>query len=122
MRKFTAAAVRTIEATKYFYLRAGNAHDFIAVWAVVVDGRVMVRPWNDRARGWYREFLADRRGHVRIGRREVPVRARRVTGARLLDAMDAAYAAKYVTKANLKYVKGFATAKRRATTLELLPL
>jgi len=37
------------------------------------------------------------------------------------DAIDAAHAAKYTTKANQKYVKGFATPKRRATTLELLP-
>jgi hypothetical protein len=45
-----------------------------------------------------------------------------VRGEKLLDRMDVAYAEKYTTKANRKYVKGFATAKRRACSLELLPL
>jgi hypothetical protein len=121
VKRFGAAALRAIAATKYFYLRAGTEHGFIPVWVVVVDGRVMVRPWNDRKSGWYRAFRADPVGAVRIGKREVPVRARLARGAKLIAAMDIAYAEKYVTKANLKYVKGFATAKRRATTLELVP-
>jgi hypothetical protein len=48
--------------------------------------------------------------------RAVPLRSKRVN-----DAADDAYAAKYTTKANLKYVKGFRTAKRKACTLELVP-
>ena len=54
MKRFGAAALRAIDATKYFRLRSGPEHRYIAVWVVVVDGRVFVRPWNDRPTGWYR--------------------------------------------------------------------
>jgi hypothetical protein len=40
---------------------------------------------------------------------------------RLRDAIDQAYAAKYVTPASRTYVKSFAQRRRRETTLELLP-
>ena len=120
-RHFSSSVLVGLNATKYFYIRAGDAHRFIAIWVVVVGSRVLVRSWNDKPGGWYRAFVAERTGHIRVGTREVPVRARPVRGKRLLDAMDAAYAAKYQTPANLKYVKGFATPRRRATTLELVP-
>ena len=58
---------------------------------------------------------------ARMEDREVPVRAVRLRGSRLNDAADDAYASKYTTKANRKYVEGFRLAKRKATTLELLP-
>jgi hypothetical protein len=121
VKRFSASRLRAIEATKYFYVRAGDEHRFTPVWVVVVDGRVLVRPWNDKAGGWRRALLADPRGAVRIGEREVPVRAKPVTSAKLNDLMDAAYARKYTTGANEKYVRGFATTKRRSTTLELIP-
>lgn len=122
MKRFGAPALRTIAETKYFYVRSGADHRYIGIWVVVVDGRAFVRPWNDKRTGWYRVFRADPRGSVRVGEREVPVRARPVRGQKLNDAIDRAYSEKYTTAANQKYVKGFATAKRRATTLELLPL
>jgi hypothetical protein len=120
MPRFTAAQLAAIDKTGYFYIRAGSEHRFIPIWVVVVDGRVLVRPWNNRKTGWYRTFLEERNGAVRIGNKEVPVRSHRVRGKKLNDAMDRAYAAKYTTKANQKYVKGFATPKRRATTLALV--
>jgi hypothetical protein len=110
-----------IDAIKYLYLRAGDEHGFIPVWVVVVDGRVLVRSWNDKPTGWFRAFLREPRGAVRIGDREMPVRAAPVKDAAILDAMEDAYAAKYATKANFKYVKGFRSPKRRATTMELRP-
>jgi hypothetical protein len=122
MRRFSPSDATAIDGIKYFYIRAGDDHRFIGIWVVVVDGRVFVRPWNDKAGGWYRAFLANPRGAIRIGDREVPVRALRVRSAKLSDAVDAAYAEKYTTKPNQKYVKGFATAKRRATIMELVPL
>jgi hypothetical protein len=122
VKRFGATALRTIDGTKYFYIRSGAEHRYIGVWVVVAAGRVFVRPWNARAAGWYRAFLGQPRGNVKIAAREVPVRARPVRGERLNDAIDRAYAEKYTTKPNQKYVKGFATAKRRATTLELVPL
>jgi hypothetical protein len=122
MKRFSAKDAAAIDRIKYFYIRAGDEHRFIPIWVVVVDGRVLIRPWNDKAGGWYRAFLANPRGAIRIGDREVPVRALRVRSAKLSDAMDAAYGAKYTTKANEKYVKGFATRKRKATSLELVPV
>lgn len=121
MKHFTAADARAIDATKYLYIRAGDAHGFVFIWVVVVDGRVLVRPWNNKATSWYRAFLENPRGAIKVGEREVPVRARPVKSAKLFDAMDVAYAEKYDSKANQKYVTGFSTTKRRATTLELVP-
>ena len=120
-KRFSPAAIKTIDATGYFYIRAGDEHRFIAIWVVVVDARVFVRPWNDKAGGWYREFLENPIGAVKVGQQVVRVRARTVRSARLIDAVDEAYAAKYTSKANQPYVKGFATKKRKATTTELIP-
>jgi len=112
--------LRGFEATKYLYIRSGD-HRFIPIWVVVVQGRVIVRSWNDKPHGWYRAFLKEPRGDARIEEREVPVRAVPVSSAQLNDATDDAFAAKYTTKANLKYVEGFRLAKRKASTLELVP-
>jgi len=120
--RFPAATASEISATKYFYLRAGDEHRFTPVWVVVVDGRVFVRPWNDKPGGWYRAFLKEPTGAIQLEKkREIPVRAVRARGAKLLGAMAEEYAAKYTTKPNNAYVAGFATPGRRATTLELIP-
>ena len=121
MKRFGRTVAAAIGATKYLYIRAGDDHRFIPIWVVVVDSRVFVRPWNDKATGWYRTFLKTPRGAIEVDDREVAVRAKPARGARVNDAVDSAYAAKYTTKANQKYVTGFATAKRRATTMELVP-
>jgi hypothetical protein len=118
--RFPPKTLAGFESTKYLYIRAGD-HRFIPIWVVVVEGRVIVRSWNDKADGWYRAFLSQRRGAARIDHDEVPVRAVRVRSSRLNAAADAAYAAKYTTKANAKYVKGFRHPKRKANTLELVP-
>jgi hypothetical protein len=121
MRKsFPAKTVEEFAATKYLYIRSGN-HRFIPIWVVVVDGRVIVRSWNNKENGWYRAFLAERNGDVRLTAREISVRAIQLRSQQLNDAADEAYATKYTTKANLKYVDGFRTARRKATTLELVP-
>jgi hypothetical protein len=117
---FPPRILAAFEATKYLPIRAGD-HRFIHIWVVVVAGRVVVRSWNDKPNGWYRAFISQPLGHVRIAERELPVRAVRVRSARLNDATDGTFAAKYTTKANAKYVKGFKNPKRKATTLELLP-
>jgi hypothetical protein len=121
MTRFSPASVRAIDATKYLYIRAGDDHRFIPIWVVVVDGRVLIRPWNDKAGGWYRSFLKNPSGAILMNKKEVAVRAKPAKGEKLLSAMDQAYAAKYTTKPNQQYVTGFATTKRRATTLELTP-
>jgi len=119
IRRFPTATLDRFDATKYLYIRAG-AHRFIPIWVVGVNGRVVVRSWNDKAGGWYRAFLAHPSGAVRIDGVEVPIRAVRIRSSRLNDGADAAFASKYTTKANLQYVEGFRDAKRKATTLELV--
>ena len=111
------------DACKYLYIRSGD-HRFIGIWVVVVEGRVLVRSWNDKPAGWYRAFLKHPRGDVRLSKNgdDIPIRASRLRSARLLDAACDAYAAKYDTKSNRQFVKGFRTAVRKATTLELVPL
>ena len=121
MPGFPARTARALDEAKYLKIRAGNEHRFIWVWVVVAGGRAFVRPWNDKPAGWYRAFVRLKRGWVVVHDRELPVRGRVVRGARLHDQVSDAYAAKYTTAANQKYVKGFATARRKAKTLELLP-
>jgi hypothetical protein len=118
--RFPTRILASFEAIKYLYIRSGE-HRFIPIWVVVVEGRVIVRSWNDKPDGWYRAFLMESRGHVRIDEREIPVRAVPLRSKRLNDAADVAYGTKYTTKANAKYVKGFALSTRKANTLELLP-
>ena len=121
MKRFSPARLDAIDAIKYLRIKAGDEHRFIHVWVVVVKGRVFVRPWNDKKGGWYREFLRSKRGSIEVDGKELGVRGSPGKGERLHDAVDDAYAAKYDTKANLKYVRGFRTPRRRATTLELTP-
>jgi len=120
MTRLPPALAAALDAVKYLKIRSGD-HRFIHIWVVVTGGRVLVRSWNDKRDGWYRAFLAEPRGAILLGETEIPVRAVRVRSARLIDAASDAYAAKYDTKANLKYTRGFRTMKRKATTLELLP-
>jgi hypothetical protein len=121
-RRFSRARAAAFDACKYLGLRAGiDPRRFRAVWVVVVGGRVFVRPWNDKPDGWYRTFLREPRGAVQIGGVEVAVRARKARGERLMDAIDAGYKVKYPTPGSRQYVRGFATPRRRATTLELIP-
>jgi hypothetical protein len=103
-------------------IRAGlEPHRFTGIWFVLVRDRLFVRPWNDRAGGWHRAFSKEPRGAILVYGREIPVRARSARGERLFDAVDAAYASKYYTKASLKWVRGFSLPRRRTTTTELVP-
>ena len=118
---FSQRVVASVHDERILGIRAGiRPHRFLAIWAVVVDGRVFVRPWNDRPDGWHRAFLEEPRGTIQVAGREIPVRARRAWGERLMDAIDQAYAAKYPTPGSRKYVRGFARPRRRATTMELV--
>lgn len=122
-RRFSKPVVASIHDGGILGIRAGSApHRFLGVWVVVVNGRIFVRPWNDKVTGWRRSFLNDPEGVIQIlSGREIRVRARTVRGERLLDAVDDAYATKYNTPASRKWVRGFKTSKRRATTMELVP-
>lgn len=119
-KRFPSKTLAAFEASKYMPIRSGS-HRYILIWVVVVNGRVIVRSWNDKPSGWYRAFLSDPLGHVRLNEDEVSVRAVPVRGARLNDGADEAFALKYTTKSNLKYVEGFKLPRRKMTTLELVP-
>jgi hypothetical protein len=121
-RRFSGPALEELANAKILGVRAGAEHRYTGVWVVVVAGRVFVRSWNDKPTGWYRGFLAQPLGSIRLAGREIAVRARRLRGERLRDAVTRAYAGKYNTKGSEKWVRGFAEPARAATTLELLPV
>ena len=122
-RRLAASVAAALDESKILGVRAGaEPHRFTGVWVVVVMGRVFIRSWNDKRDGWRAAFRADPLGVIQIpDGREIRVRVRKVTGTRVLDAIDAAYAEKYHTPASRKWVRGFARPRRRATTVELLP-
>jgi hypothetical protein len=121
--RFSSRILALLDDSKTLRIRAGAEHRFLSIWGVVVSGRVFVRPWNDDPGGWRRAFLENPRGAVLAddAKREIPVRARPARGERLFDAIDAAYAHKYPNRGAQKWVLGFATARRRKTTMELRP-
>jgi hypothetical protein len=121
-RPLPRSVVSAIDASKIIGVRAGTRsdHRFTGVWPVVVDGRVFARSWTMKAEGWHRTFLDDPVGRIQVGEREISVRAVPVKSVRLLDAIEGAYAEKYPTPASRKYVRGFRTARRRASTTEFV--
>ena len=123
MKRFPQQLALDLDQTGYLYIRAGEEHRFIAIWCVLVGERLMIRSWYNRKDGWFDAFLEHKGGAIKLKKdsAEIPVRAKHVTSEKLLDAMDVAYGEKYTTKASKKYVKGFATARRRARTIELAP-
>lgn len=120
---FAPAVVAAIAAAKILGVRAGanSTHRFIGVWPVVIGGRVYARSWSLKPAGWYRTFLEDPLGAIQVGRRTIRVRARPVRSARIRDAVERAYAAKYPTQGSRKYVRGFRSKRRREATVEFLP-
>jgi hypothetical protein len=126
-RRFSARLLAQLADSPILRIRAGAAddHRFLGIWVVVARGRAFVRPWNDKPTGWRQAFLAEpgARGAIRLAKDgpDIRVRARLVRGERINDAVDAAYEAKYASKANAKWVRGLVTARRRKTTMELLP-
>jgi hypothetical protein len=120
-KRFAGARLAELAGSKYLYIRAGREHRFIGIWLVVVEGRVFVRSWSVKPRSWYRTFLEHPLGAIRLGDREVPVRALRVRSERLNAAVDRAYLEKYNTRASSTYARDLGSAKSRATTTELVP-
>jgi hypothetical protein len=122
-RRFPAEVVAEIRDSKILGIRAGTApHRFIGIWVVVVEGRVFVRSWSLKPRSWYRTFLAEPRGTIQIGGREIAVRAVRTRSERLKAAVDQAYLEKYKTPGSIKYAQDLGGETSRATTTELVPL
>lgn len=121
--RLSASVVATADAAKILGIRAGarSDHRFIGVWPIVVEGRLFARSWSQSEGGWYRTVLEDPVATIEVGRRRIRVRVARIRSARLLTAIDRAYAAKYPTPGSAVYVRGLRSPKRRATTVEFVP-
>ena len=124
-RRFSKRVLAAVDESGVLRIRAGadDTHRFLGIWGVVALGRIFVRPWNDKPTGWRQAFLADSRGAIRLAKDgpDVRVRARPVRGEKINDAVDAAYEEKYSSKGGNKWVRGLVTARRRMTTMELVP-
>jgi hypothetical protein len=122
-RTFPRSIVAAIDASKILGVRAGlnSDHRYVGIWPVVVGGRVFGRSWTLKPGGWYRTFLEDPRGTLRVGDREIRIRAVPARSERIRDAVEEAYAAKYPTPGSRKYVRGFRTKRRREATMEFVP-
>jgi hypothetical protein len=122
-RRFADDVLAVRREGKGLRIRAGSgSHRFIGIWVVVVKNRVFVRSWSVKPNGWYRAFLKESRGAIRVGDQEIAVRAVRISDNRVNDAVDRAYLEKYNTPGSLKYAKDLGSAKSRATTIELVPI
>jgi hypothetical protein len=118
---FADAVVEAVRNAKILGVRAGTEHRYTGVWPVVVEGRVFVRSWNDKPTGWFRAFRKQPGGTIRVGKLEIPVRAKLSRSERIRDAVTLAFAEKYNTKGSRKWVEGFAEPARVITTLEFVP-
>ena len=120
---YTARTLAALRAEKILGIRAGTQpHRVIGIWFVMVGNRVFVRSWSLKPRSWYRTFLAEPRGVMTVGGREIPVRAVFTRSERLKDAVSRAYLEKYHTPGSVKYARDLGRARSRATTTELVPL
>ena len=122
MSRFPDHILAMLRDAKGLRIRAGNTqHRFIGIWFVMVRGRVFVRSWSVKPKGWYRVLLKDPRGTILLANHEIAVRAVSTGDKRLRDAVDRAYLQRYNTPGALKYAKDLGSPKSRATTTELVP-
>ena len=121
-KRFPEKILAVLRKSNSLRIRAGsNDHRFIGIWLVVVEDRVFVRSWSVKPDGWYRTFLNDPRGAIKVQDQEINVRAVSAKSARLRDLIDRAYLEKYSSPGSLKYAKDLGLPKSRATTIELMP-
>lgn len=121
-KRFSNDVLALLEESLGLRIRAGNGdHRFIGIWFVVVEGRVIVRSWSVKRGGWYRTFLKNDRGAIKVGKEEIAVRAVPVKSARLRNAVDRAYLKRYSTPGALRYARDLGQPKSRVTTTELVP-
>jgi hypothetical protein len=118
---FSDDVVDALRNAKIVGVRAGAEHRYTGVWAVVVEGRLFVRSWNDKPAGWFRAFRSEPDGTVQLAGIEIPVRAKLTRSDRIRKAVTVAFGEKYDTKASRKWVEGFGEPARELTTLELVP-
>jgi hypothetical protein len=119
--RFSEKRLEALARAMILGVRAGNEHRYTGVWVVVVEGRAFARSWNDKPTGWFQAFRAEPRGSIQFAEQEVKVVGKPVRSRRLLDAVTAAYGAKYHTKGSQKWVRGFAEPDRVPNTIEFVP-
>jgi hypothetical protein len=122
--RFAGSTLRALRDGPILGIRAGTRpHRIIGIWVVVVEGRVFVRSWSLRERGWYRTLLAEPRGVITAPGRKSPIRVRaiRTRSDRLKDAVSREYRRKYSTPGSVRYAKDLGKPKSRDTTTELVP-
>lgn len=121
--RFADEVLAAIGKSHVIGLRAGaGPHRFIAVWAVVVAGRVFVRSWSHKPNSWHKVLLKEPHGVIQVAGADIAVRAVHTRSERLKDAVSRAYLEKYKTPGSIKYARDLGRAKSRATTTELAPL
>lgn len=122
--KFTGEIIEMIKKERILGIRAGSgsSHRVIGIWAVVVEGRIFVRSWSMKPRGWWRAFLEDPHGSLIVGEKEFKVRTVQTRSERLKDLVSAAYKDKYNKPGDIQFVKDMCGRKSRNTTTELLPV
>jgi hypothetical protein len=118
---FADDVLDALRNAKIIGVRAGAGHRYTGVWAVVVEGRLFVRSWNDKPTGWFRAFRSEPDGTVQLAGIEITVRAKLTRSDRIRKAVTVAFGEKYNTKASRKWVEGFGEPARELTTLELGP-
>src|SRR5258708_4276192 len=97
-RHFSGDILAVLRKSKGLRVRAGTGrHRFIGIWFVVVNGRVLVRSWSVKPKGWYKTFLKEPIGSIQIADCEIKVSAVRTRSKSLRDAVDRAYLEKYNT-------------------------
>ena len=122
-RGFPREIVEAIRKGQVLGIRAGmQPHRVIAIWAVVVEGRVFVRSWSLKPRSWWRTSLEDPRGIISVEGKELPARYVRTRSERLKDAVSRAYLEKYHTPGSIKFARDLGGKKSRESTTELVPL
>jgi hypothetical protein len=120
---FPEEVIAEFRRKKGLRIRAGaGSHRFIGIWFVLVRDRVFVRSWSVKPDGWYRTFLTDSGGTVKIANYEIGIRAVRTRDKRLRDEIDQAYLDKYNSAGEIRYARDLASVASRAATLELRPL
>ena len=119
-QKFSARIVEALRKAKIIGVRSGSEHRYTGVWVVVAGDRVFARSWSDKPTGWFRAFKKEPIGTIQVEKIEIPVLAKQVRSARILDSVTEAFAEKYNTKASRKWVNGFAEPERKVNTIEFL--
>ena len=120
MKRLPKDVVAAITTARSLGVRSGDRHKHTNVWVVVIGGRVFVRSWNEAPTGWFRAFLRQPRGWIRVKTKEWPAIGKRVRAAALLTRVSSALARKYPHPGAKHYIAGFREPRRRATTLELI--